>query len=186
MIDKTKLKEFLMACDGPAQAYSVKELAELFHVPLGHETGVNIRKAIRELIRGGCPIGSCTSGYFWINSRRDLDDYLENIQGRIDAMQERISDIVRGYEFARNTRHTDPNLSYKDRCRYFVIYLAETACIPYQAVWSIAYRKFSKVTKVDTVNLPSWYQGSVLNYINSQGMTPTLYGILQELETMLV
>lgn len=151
-----------------------------------HQTAPAIRAAVRRLIDEGIPIGSDQCGYFLITEHEQLEDTLEGLQSRCDALQGRITAITKAYHQVVNSRHKDKNLSYKDRCRFYVIYLAETACLPYQAVWAMAYRKLQKLTGIDLVNLPKWYQGSILNYVTNQGIENQLYAVLSGLERVLV
>jgi hypothetical protein len=67
-----------------------------------------------------------------------------------------------------------------------VVHIAETTNIPYQAVWTMAYRKLQKLTGLDLVNLPEWYKGSVLNFVVNRGLATNLYAVLYELEGVLV
>jgi hypothetical protein len=41
-----------------------------------------VRDLIRELIREGHPIGSCRKGYFFIETRAELEEVLEDLRGR--------------------------------------------------------------------------------------------------------
>lgn len=177
---KSRIRELLLRQKG--YQFTVKEIASQLKLPVTHDTAPNIRKAIRELIEGGCPIGANTCGYFWLENKAMLEDYLENLQSRCDAIQERIVNVTRAYEGVRNRRHLDMSLPQKDRCRHYVIYIAETASIPYQAVWRLAYTKVSRVTKTDLVNLPSWYKGSTLNYCANKGYLEYLFMALEDLE----
>jgi len=165
---------------------TAKEIAFHAGITNTHDTAPAVRKHIRNLIADGSPIGSDGSGFYMITEREEYEDVLEGLQSRCDAIQKRIVDITGAYNAMRDSRHTDVNLDIKDRCRYFVIYIAETANIPYQAVWTMAYRKLQKLTKVDLCTLPDWYQGSILNYVVNKGMAKDLYSVLQELEGVLL
>lgn len=162
------------------------ELAEIAGMNISHATVPNVRAIIRELIDDGVPIGSDNEGYFMITERAQLEDVLGNLQSRCDAIQKRIVGITKAYNGVMNNRHTDEGLSMKDRCRYYVIYIAETSGIPYQAIWTMAYRKLQKITGVDLVNLPAWYQGSVLNYCVNKELVAGLYTVLVDLERSLI
>jgi len=165
---------------------TAKELAECAGTIPKHDTVPKVRAAIRGLIKKGMPIGSDSRGYFLITNQEEFENTLGSLQSRCDALQERIIDITKSYHAIRNNRHMDTDLLLKDRCRYYVIYLAETTCIPYQAVWSMAYRKLQRATGIDLVNLPEWYQGSTLNYISNIRLEDKLYAVLSELERVLV
>jgi hypothetical protein len=141
---------------------------------------------IRELIDEGQPIGSCQAGYFRINTRGELEDYLESLQARCDGIQSRINDVTDAYMSEINSRHTNPGIPMKDRCRFYVVYIAETCKIPYQAVWTMAYRKLQKLTGLNLVNLPSWYRGSVLNFVSQNDLMNHLYQVLTDLEEVLI
>ena len=162
------------------------DLANYSAHKISHQTAPAVRNVVRLLIEDGCPIGSDQRGYFWITEREQLEDTLEGLQSRCDAIQGRIVGITKAYNDARDNLHRNTDIPYKDRCRYFVIYIAETTNIPYQAVWSMAYRKLQKLTGIDLVNLPEWYQGSILNYVNNQGIANQLYAVLSGLEMVLV
>ena len=163
-----------------------KGIASYMNKRIGHDTVPAVRNIIRELINEGCPIGSDRHGYFLITNRDELEDTLEGLQSRCDAIQARIVGITNAYTTIVNSRHLNTDYCMKDRCRFYVIYIAETSSIPYQAVWTMAYRKLQKGTGVDLVNLPSWYQGSVLNYVENQGLTSDLYFELSKLEGVLI
>lgn len=151
-----------------------------------HETAPAVRRIIRDLIAEGTPIGSDNYGYYMITEREEFEDVLEGLQARCDAIQERIADITTAYTALRSSRHHDTNIDIKDRCRFYVIHIAESANIPYQAVWTMAYRKLQKLTGVNLVVLPDWYNGSVLNYVVNQGLVLSLYKVLYELEGVLL
>ena len=166
--------------------WTARLIANFLGMHNDYETKPQVRKLIRELISEGCPIGSNNTGYFWIKNRIQLEDCLEDLQSRCDALQKRIVDITYSYKMERASLHLDTHLFIKDRCRYFVIYIAEAAGIPYQAVWTMAYRKLQKLTGVDLVNLPAWYEGSVLNYCGNKNITWQLYAVLEHLERGLI
>jgi hypothetical protein len=182
---KLNIKIVLKSATGDSR-WTATELAGFMEIKPSHQTVPAIRKIVRELIEEGSPIGSDSQGFFTITKRDQLEDVLEGLQSRCDAIQSRITAITKAYNGVMNSRHTDASLSLKDRCRYFVIYIAETAGLPYQAVWTMAYRKLQKITGVDLVNLPAWYQGSVLNYCVNQGITDELYSVLINLEGGLI
>ncbi len=149
-------------------------------------THTTVRKAIRDLIADGTPIGSDQGGFYLITEREEYEDVLEGLQARCDAIQQRIADITTAYTMLRASRHADVTVDIKDRCRFYVNHIAETTNIPYQAVYVLAYRKLQKITKIDLVTLPDWYQGSVLNFVVNKGHGKTLYSVLEELEKGLV
>lgn len=146
----------------------------------------SVRKVIRDLIADGTPIGSDHGGFYMITEREEYEDVLEGLQARCDGIQQRIRDITSAYIMLRGSRHVDNSIDIKDRIRFYVIFIAETATIPYQSVWTMAYRKLQKQTKVDLVNLPDWYSGSVLNYVVNKGMAQDLYDVLEGLELVLL
>lgn len=183
---KQDIAEVLETSLGAADTYTVKELAMMLGIDMAHETGPKIRKAIRELVFDGYPIASCGNGYYRIRRRVELDEYVTDLQIRVDSIVSRMHAVTQAYQHERDSRHTDPNISVKDRCRYFVIYLAETCKVPYQAVYAMAYRRLGKIHGIDTVNLPAHYQGSVLNYLDNYGYCNQLFTILQDLEEVLV
>jgi len=146
----------------------------------------SVRKTVRKLIAEGAPIGSDGSGFYMITEHDELEDVLEMLQSRCDALQQRIVGITNAYTDMRDARHLDDFYPVKDRCRFFVIYIAETSKIPYQAVWTMAYRKLQKQIKIDLVNLPAWYRGSVINYVSIQGYLKELYDVFLQLEKELI
>ena len=165
---------------------SVKDLAVICDHRLGHESGPGIRDAIRTLINEGCPIGARSTGYYWITTKTQLEEYTGSLQARCDAISKRIGAVVKAYKGERNSRHLNSDLSLRSRCMAYVVYLAEESGIPYQAVWALAYRKLTKLTGVDTCTLPSWYRGSILNYLINRGLGAALYECLDELEETLL
>lgn len=182
MISKEDVREVL-ECAG--QEINAKGIAKICGHNVTHDTAPGVRVAIRELIEDGVPVGANAKGYFLIKDKHILDDYLESLQSRCDAIQKRIANVTSAYNSVRNSRHLDKSYSLKDRCRMYVIYLAESAGIPYQAIWSLAYRRFEKTTGISTTNLPDWYNGSVLNFINNKGKALELYACLCKLEEII-
>ena len=168
-----------------SERITARMLADMSGILPSHQTIPRVRKIIRKMIAEGTPVGSDATGFFMITEHDELEDVLEGLQMRCDALQERIVDITKAYTKVRDSLHLNMDLDIKDRCRYFVIYIAETSKIPYQAVWTMAYRKLQKRTGVDLVNLPLWYQGSVLNYVTTQGLIDQLYEVLSTLEGVL-
>ena len=184
-IMKHEVKKVLAGVVGANRKTAVQLSFEVGFAPT-HETAPMIRKVIRDLISEGTPIGSDHLGFYTITEREEYEDVLEGLQSRCDALQGRITDVTKAYNTMRDSRHLDTGLDVKDRCRFFVIYIAETAAIPYQAVWTMAYRKLQKLTGVDLVRLPEWYQGSILNYVVNKGMAKDLYSVLEGLEGVLL
>lgn len=103
----------------------------------------------------------------------------------MNYMVTRMHKVTRAYEAERNARHTDISIPVKDRCRYYVVYLAESCGIPYQAVYAMAYRYLYKKHGIDTVKLPAHYRGSVLNFLDNKGLCGMLYNTLSDLEGVL-
>jgi hypothetical protein len=186
--EKNTMKEAILneITDYPGDRITALQLANYAGISVSHETAPRVRSFIRELIADGNPIGSDNRGYFIITERAELEDTLESLQSRCDAIQNRINNITAAYSAVRANRYKDTTLDIKDRCRYYVVHIAETTNIPYQAVWTMAYRKLQKITGVDLVNLPEWYKGSVLNFVVNRGLADELYTVLYVLEGALV
>jgi len=163
-----------------------KDISECIDRIPTHDTVPTVRKVIRELIKDGCPIGSNREGYFLIRNREELESALESLQSRCDKIQERITNIINAYHKCMHSRHLNLNYHLKDRCRFYVIYLAESTGIPYRAIWTMAYRRLQKETGVDLVNLPAWYKGSVLNYCKNNNILHELYSVLYAMEGDLI
>jgi len=59
------------------------------------------REAIRILIEErGLPVASANCGYWLLESRDQLDEYVETLEGRIAGIQERIDMVAENYEEA--------------------------------------------------------------------------------------
>lgn len=84
---------------GKDNAITVQEIADL----IGHHdsglTNPSIRSKITEcIIDDGIPIGSCSNGYFIIENETELNEYMINLQSRINGMQQRLNAIDTAFQ----------------------------------------------------------------------------------------
>jgi len=80
---------------GMDQARPVSEIAKDLAVADADPTKYKIRQIIKSLIvEHEEPIGSCQNGYFIIDSRTELDEYLDDLRQRKRGIQDRIQAIL--------------------------------------------------------------------------------------------
>ena len=66
--------------DNPIMSYHLEERFNL--------AGSEIRNIIRELRRQGKPIANCPSGYYWAETYREIEDTINDLEGRAFSMLE--------------------------------------------------------------------------------------------------
>ena len=62
--------------------------------------GSTLRTMIRSLRRKGEPIGSCSLGYYYCATRRELEGLIEDLKGRSMSMLKTVSSLERNREKA--------------------------------------------------------------------------------------
>ena len=68
-------------------------LASYLGIRESHSTFPKTRKLIRKAIAEGCPIGSCSDGYFITTNKRGFNLALKPLLSRQNALNERITNL---------------------------------------------------------------------------------------------
>lgn len=92
---KEQIAELLKNHKGKSRAITVQRIVDT--LDLGSDNGLTnpvARKAIRELIEDGMPIGSCGKGYYLLVTKEEFDEYLKNLHGRIAGIRKRIIKVM--------------------------------------------------------------------------------------------
>lgn len=80
---------------GKAKAVFSKELERFFHCK-----GTEIRRMVNELRTKGVPICSCSRGYYYAESRSDIEETIAHLDGRVSkikAAQDGLREILNNY-----------------------------------------------------------------------------------------
>ena len=80
---------------GKAKAVYSKELERLFHCK-----GTEIRRMVNELRSKGVPICSSSKGYYYAESRSDIEETIAHLDGRVSkikAAQDGLRNILKNY-----------------------------------------------------------------------------------------
>lgn len=80
-------------CRGKGKAVTGKHLAIIFNL----NGTAEVRRLVNSLRVQGYPIGSCSTGYYFMSNPQEVDETLAGLWGRIDAMMM----AVDGLEAAR-------------------------------------------------------------------------------------
>lgn len=96
--DERGLQDVLTEHRTPDNAISSTELSERVGIEQSNGTP-EARFAIRSLIKKtGLPIGACSDGYYLITSERQLYDYIERLNSRIEGIETRKSLLIEAFE----------------------------------------------------------------------------------------
>lgn len=97
---KDQIAEILRGCQGKRNAITVKNIAERLGV--FNENGLTnpgTRFKIKEVIEEfNMPIGSCSRGYYLIETENELSSYIENLNSRIKGIKDRILKVKNAYK----------------------------------------------------------------------------------------
>jgi hypothetical protein len=85
---------------GKGHSVSARVIANATNLRLDR-TDVKVRSIISALIEDGQPIGSCSDGYYLIETEEELAEVVEQIQVRIRGMQWRIRTVRKNFREAR-------------------------------------------------------------------------------------
>jgi len=92
---------------GEDNARPVSEIAEDLAMTDTDPTKYKIRQIIRRLIiEHEKPIGSCSNGYFLIESRQELDAYLDDLRQRKRGIEKRIRAIRSAFSSETGPQHS--------------------------------------------------------------------------------
>ena len=89
---KQKILALLMAYHrGKDQAITVEQIADALRLRDIGVTGLPVRKAVKELIQEDhIPIGSCTRGYYIIQTEKERHQTIDNLIARQNGIRSRI------------------------------------------------------------------------------------------------
>ena len=91
---KERIIQIMQNHIGKEKAITVQQIADLIDHHDSGLTNPSIRSKITEcIIDDGIPIGSCSNGYFIIENETELNEYMINLQSRINGMQQRLNAI---------------------------------------------------------------------------------------------
>jgi hypothetical protein len=83
-----KIKQILLEHVGKDKAIKSKVIALRIGVK-EDDTHIKTRTLITELVKQGLPIGACGNGYFIMVTQKEVDDYQQILNNRIDEIWER-------------------------------------------------------------------------------------------------
>lgn len=93
-----ELENVLQAHHGKDQAITSAELASAVGID-DSEGNPDTRAAVRRLIsERGIPVGSCSNGYYIMESPAELEENLSGIRSRIAGMEDRMQIMVDAFE----------------------------------------------------------------------------------------
>jgi hypothetical protein len=84
-----KIKEILLQHKGKANAIKSKSIASAIGIS-EDDTHIGTRSLITKLVKQGLPIGACDNGYFLIETQKEVDDYSQLLNSRIQEIYDRI------------------------------------------------------------------------------------------------
>jgi hypothetical protein len=79
---------------GRKYAKSADRICREARVPEERRTQLPTRAIIRELIKSGFPVLSCSRGFYLPTKKEDIDEYVGSLYSRQGAIQERIDRIL--------------------------------------------------------------------------------------------
>lgn len=81
--------------DDPVCSESIRQ-----HFGINDRSGTSVTRALilQTMQTKEIPIGACRRGYFLIKNRIELEEYVENLQGRVDKILERIALVRACYD----------------------------------------------------------------------------------------
>lgn len=176
------VSDIMLTSPGPDNALTVKEIAYILDIGLEHETGPNIREAIRQLILEGHPIGSCNRGYFYIDSFEDLRGCLSGLTDRINSIEKRKTDMINAY--VKSRRCAQQNM--RKRCTDLVHDIAESYKMHYSSVYMFAYRLLEKEVGYTFIDTGEFTFATIISRVEEAGELGRFYDILVTVEDMLI
>ncbi len=80
-----KIKQILLEHVGREKAIKSKPIAIMIGV-FEDDTHVATRTLITKLVKQGLPIGACSKGYFILQTQKEVDEYQQSLNNRIDEI----------------------------------------------------------------------------------------------------
>lgn len=84
-----KIKEIILGHKGKANAIKSKTIATMVGIN-EDDTHIGTRSLITKLVKQGLPIGACDNGYFLIETRKEVDEYGQLLNSRIQEIYDRL------------------------------------------------------------------------------------------------
>jgi hypothetical protein len=84
-----KIKDIILRHSGKASAITSKKIA----IAIGineDDTHIGTRSLITKLVKRGMPIGACDNGYFLLQTQKEVDEYGQLLNSRIQEIYDRI------------------------------------------------------------------------------------------------
>lgn len=111
-----KIKEILLKHKGKKHCIKSKVIATRVGVS-EDATHIGTRSLITKLVKQGLPIGACDNGYFLMETQKEVDEYTQILNNRIEEIYDRKgrmqSNFNRFYVKRKKTRKK-PQLSEED------------------------------------------------------------------------
>jgi hypothetical protein len=84
-----KIKEIILQHKGRANAIKSKSIASAIGIS-EDDTHIGTRNLITKLVKQGLPIGACDNGYFLIETQKEVDEYGQLLNSRIQEIYDRL------------------------------------------------------------------------------------------------
>lgn len=93
---KERLRDFHK---GKKNAVNIVELTRKLNIKDKSQSRTKVRALIKELIGEGNLIASCSKGFYWIQNRFELVEYLQNLEARIKGIETRRENLIKNWKF---------------------------------------------------------------------------------------
>lgn len=98
MGNKKRIYEILLKHIGEGNEITSAEIADIIGIS-EDDTHPNTRSLIEDTMKQyEIPIGSNTKGYFIIQSKKELDKYIRNLDARIEGIEERKNNVKKFFK----------------------------------------------------------------------------------------
>lgn len=94
----SKILVLIKEASSKRERITAKEIARILDINRG-PSSVRIRARITDLINQGHPIDATSTGYMYISSKKQLDKYIDNLQGRIQGIEDRMQKVTSNYYY---------------------------------------------------------------------------------------
>jgi hypothetical protein len=95
---KQRILDVLVVHYGKNQAITVSKIVEMIGEEQTGLTNPVARIAIKEIILDeDLPIGSCSNGYYIIQTKEELNEYISNLHSRICGIKQRIKAVRKAF-----------------------------------------------------------------------------------------
>lgn len=84
-----KIRQIILKHKGRANAIKSKTIATMVGIN-EDDTHIGTRSLITKLVKEGLPIGACDNGYFLIETQKEVDEYGQLLNSRIQEIYDRL------------------------------------------------------------------------------------------------